>query len=122
MKFLCLAYEEEQKLNALSQSEWHALREETLAYVEKLQKDGRLLAAHPLKSATTAATLRIREGKLSITDGPYAETKEQIGGFFMIEARDFEEATGIASKWPSARIGSVEVRPVEEGLSMDRRY
>lgn len=122
MKFLCFAYEEENKLNALSPSEWQALRAETLAYVEKMRMDGRLLAAHPLKSATTASTLRIREGGLVVTDGPFAETKEQIGGFFMIEAASFDEALEIAAGWPSARIGTIEVRPVEEGLRLERRY
>src|SRR5690606_30327654 len=101
---------------------WLALRDETLAYVEKLRRDGRLIDARPLQSATTAATLRLREGKLSITDGPYSETKEQIGGFFMIEAANFEEALEIAAGWPSARIGAIEVRPLEEGLRTDKRY
>jgi hypothetical protein len=122
MKFLCLAYEEERALNALSESEWHALRRETLDYVDRLQKSGRLILAHPLQSATTASTLRVRSGKVSVIDGPFAETKEQIGGFFLIEAGGFDEAVQIAAQWPSARIGSVEVRPVEEELRMDRRY
>ena len=122
MKFLCLAYEEERALNALAESEWHALRRETLDYVDGLQKSGRLILAQPLQSATTAATLRVRSGKLSVIDGPFAETKEQIGGFFLIEAGDFDEAVQIAGQWPSARIGSIEVRPVEEELRMDRRY
>jgi hypothetical protein len=81
-----------------------------------------LIAAHPLQSATTASTLRVRNGKVAITDGPFAETKEQIGGFFLIEANDFQEATQIAAQWPSARIGSIEVRPIEEELRIDRRY
>jgi hypothetical protein len=122
MKFLCLAYEEERKLNDLSQGEWHALRQETLDYVESLQQSGRLVMALPLQSATTAATLRIRSGQLLKTTGPFAETAEQIGGFFLIEAEDLNEATQIAARWPSARIGTIEVRPIEEGLKLDRRY
>jgi hypothetical protein len=122
MKYLCLAYEEEQKLNELAVDEWQALRQETLDYVEALRSSGMLLDARPLQSATTASTLRIRDGRLSVTDGPFAETKEQIGGFFLIEAGDFDEALRIAAKWPSARIGSIEVRPVDEGLRLDRRY
>ncbi len=122
MKYMCIAYEEEQKLNELSEGEWQALRQETLDYVETLRNSGRLIAAHPLQSATTASTLRIRKGRLSVTDGPFAETKEQIGGFFLIEARDAEDAIQIAARWPSARIGTIEVRPVEEGLRVDRRY
>jgi hypothetical protein len=122
MKYLGIAYEEERKLNELSEGEWHALRQETLDYVDTLRKSGRLISAQALQSATTAATLRIRDGKLSVTDGPFAETKEQIGGFFLIEASDFDEAVRIAAKWPSARIGTIEVRPIEEELKIDRRY
>ena len=122
MKYLCLAYEEEQKLNELTAAEWQALRQETLDYVDGLQKSGRLILTQPLKSATTAATVRVRGGSLSITDGPYAETKEQIGGFFLIEAADLDDAVQVAAKWPSARLGTIEVRPVEDGLRLDGRY
>ena len=122
MKYLCLAYEEEQKLNDLSQSEWDVLRNETLAYVEILRKSGHLVLTNALQSARTAATVRVRSGTLSVLDGPYAETKEQLGGFFLIEAQDLNEAVQVASRWPSARIGSIEVRPIEEELREDRRY
>jgi hypothetical protein len=122
MKFICLAYEEEAKLNALSKAEWDALRTETLAYVEKLRGMGTLLAAEPLQSIRTAATVRVRQGKVSITDGPFAETKETLGGFFLLNVRNREEALKVAATWPSARIGSIEVRPIEDGLPADRRY
>ena len=122
MKYLCLAYEEEQKLNALSKAEWDALRNETLAYVEQIAKKGYLISAEPLKSVRTARTVRVRNGKISITDGPFAETKEILGGFFLINAADLNEALQIAANWPSARLGSIEVRPIEEGLPADRRY
>ena len=122
MKYLGIAYEEERTLNALTEGEWHALRQETLDYVETLQRSGRLILAQPLQSATTAATLRVRDGKVSVTDGPFAETKEQIGGFFLFEAASLQEAIEVAAKWPSARLGTIEVRPLEEGLRMDRRY
>lgn len=122
MKYLCMAFEEEERLNALSQSEWTALREETLDYVAQLREGGQLLGTYALQSASKAATLRVRNGRLSTTDGPFAETKETLGGYFLIEARDFNEAIQIAAKWPSARIGSIEVRPVEEELREDRRY
>jgi hypothetical protein len=122
MKYLCLAYEAEQLFNELTESEWHALREETLGYVESLRSSGHLVLAHPLQSARTAATLRVRQGELAVTDGPFAETKEQIGGFFMIEAESFDEAVRIASKWPSARLGTIEVRPIEDELRLDTRY
>jgi hypothetical protein len=122
MKYLCIAYEEERKLNDLSAGEWQALRQETLSYVESLRKSGSLIVTHALQSATAASTVRIRGGNLLVTDGPFAETKEQIGGFFLIEATDVQEAIQIAAKWPSARLGSIEVRPIEEELRMDRRY
>lgn len=122
MKFLCLAYEEESKLNALSRPEWDVLRNETLAYVEILQKSGHLILTNALQSAQMASTVRVREGNLSVTDGPYAETREQLGGFFLIEARDRQQAIELAASWPSARLGSIEVRPIEETLREERRY
>jgi len=122
MKYLCLAYEEERKLNELSGAEWDALRGETLAYVEALRKSGHLILTHALESARTAATVRVRSGERTVVDGPYAETKEQLGGFFLIEARDRDEAIAVASRWPSARLGSIEVRPIEEVLREERRY
>jgi hypothetical protein len=122
MKFLCLAYEEEKKLSALSRSEWDALRRETLAYVDTLREGGHLIITHALQSARTATTVRVRNGNLAATDGPFAETKEQLGGFFLIEASDLNQAIELAGKWPSARLGSIEVRPIEEELRLDSRY
>lgn len=122
MKYLCLAYEEERILKGLSRAEWDALRAETLEYVESLRESGQLVSAEALQSARTAATLRVRSGKVSTTDGPFAETREQLGGFFLIEARDMNEAIHIASKWPSARLGSIEVRPIERELRKESRY
>ena len=122
MKYLGIAYEEERTLNALTESEWRALRQETLDYVESLERSGRLVLAQPLQSATRAATLRVRDGSVLVTDGPFAETKEQIGGFFLFEAASLQEALDVAAKWPSARLGTIEVRPIEEGLRIDRRY
>ena len=122
MKYICLAYEEEQKLNALSRTEWEALRAETLGYLETLREGGYILAAEPLQGIRTAATVRVRNGSVTVTDGPFAETKETLGGFFLIEARDLNEAITVASRWPSARFGSIEVRPIEEGLRPGGRY
>lgn len=122
MKYLCLAYEEESKLNRLSESEWDALRSETLSYVDKLRQDGYLIAAEPLKSVRTARTVRVRGGETQVTDGPFAETKETLGGFFLIEVSDADEAVRLASEWPSARLGSIEVRPLDDGLSREKRY
>lgn len=122
MKYLCLAYEEESKLSNLSTNEWAALRNETLTYVEELRQNGYLISAEPLQSVRKAATVRVRDNKVSVTDGPFAETKEQLGGFFLIDARDMNEAIAVARKWPSARLGSIEVRPIEEGLKEEGRY
>ena len=122
MKYLGIAYEEERTLNALTEGEWRTLRQETLDYVQALEQSGRLVLAQPLQSATRAATLRVRDGRVLVTDGPFAETKEQIGGFFLFEAASLEEALDVAAKWPSARLGTIEVRPIEEGLRVDRRY
>ena len=122
MKYLCMAYEEEEKLNTLSKAEWDSLRNETLAYVDELLKSGRLIVAEPLQSVRTATTVRVRSGKVHMTDGPFAETKETLGGFFLIEAPDMKGALQVAAKWPSARIGSIEVRPIENGLPAERRY
>jgi len=97
-----MAYEEENKLNVLTKPEWDALRAETLTYLEELQSKGYIIAAEALQSVRTAATVRVRNSKVSITDGPFAETKETLGGFFLINARDLNEAIQVASKWPSA--------------------
>lgn len=122
MKYLCLAYEKEAKFHAMSQEDWHELRQATLDYVRYLEDNGHLIDARPLQSATTASTVRVRNGNRLVMDGPFAETKEQIGGFFLIEARDFDEAVDLAAQWPSARLGTIEVRPLEEELRPDCRY
>ena len=122
MRYLCLAYEQERTLDALSPQEWDALRTETLAYVEQLKASGHHVASAPLESVTTATTVRVRNDRLITTDGPFAETRETLGGFFMIEARDLNEAILVASRWPSARFGSIEVRPVADELRSESRY
>ncbi len=122
MKYLCLAYEAEQDLKSLSREEWLALRQETLDYVAALRECGELLDTQALQSPTRARVARVRDGKGSVTDGPFAETKEQIGGYFLIEARDDEHALEIAAHWPSARIGAIEVRPIEAELREEGRY
>jgi hypothetical protein len=122
MRFLCLAYEEQKVLDDLTRSEWDVLRRETLDYVESLRRSGHLVHTNALQSARTAATVRVRGGELRVVDGPFAETKEQLGGFFLIEAKDRDEAVRLAARWPSARLGSIEVRPIEETLREERRY
>lgn len=114
MKYLCLIYNDETKLDAMSTSEFDAFCGEHVDYEDELRKDGHLIVAEPLESVQTATTLRVRSDKLSITDGPFTETTEQLGGIFLIDARDLNDAIRIASKIPSARLGSIEVRPVRE--------
>jgi hypothetical protein len=105
MKYLCLVYLDEKRLNELPD-------EDCVAFDEGIRKSGHCIASEALQSVTAATTVRMRNGKMSITDGPFAETKEQLAGFYMIEARDLNEAIQIASKIPPARVGSIEVRPV----------
>jgi hypothetical protein len=114
MKYLCLVYLEEKTLHAMPQSERVALSNESMAYCDGLQKQGQLLAASPLHPVETATTVRVREGKASTTDGPFAETKEQLGGFLMLNVPDLNDAIRIATHFPAARYGSVEVRPMKE--------
>ncbi len=114
MKYLCMVIVDEKKLNAMSPDERRKLDEESLAYDEVLRKSGHLLAAQALQGIETATTLRSVGGKISMTDGPFTETHEQIGGFVLIEARDLDEAIQLASKIPPMRLGCVEVRPVME--------
>ena len=114
MKYVCLCYEEEKFLNTLPKSEWDAIVSEVSAYNEELTKNGRLIAAQALESVRTAVTVRVRNGIMSTTDGPFAETKEQMGGFFLIEAKDRDEAIELASRLVGARLGCIEVRPTRE--------
>jgi hypothetical protein len=112
VKYLCLVYSEEQKIAALSRGEWDALVAENLALCEDLRRSGHFVSAAPLDSVETAATVRVRQGTPSTTDGPFAETKEQLGGYYLIEARDLEEAIQVAGRIPGARFGRVEVRRI----------
>ena len=112
MRFLCLVYQEEEKLAALSQPEMDSLVGACIGWVEELEKGGHHIMSAGLQSVRSAATVRIRSGKLSITDGPFAETKEFLGGFTLIEAKDFDEALQLAARFPAAGVGSMEVRPL----------
>lgn len=109
MKYLCLIYSNEQILHTHPDS---PRDDECFAYAESVQASGHMLAAEPLESVQTATTVRMRNGKVRITDGPFAETKEQLAGFYLIDARDLNDALHIAAHIPAARVGSVEVRPV----------
>jgi hypothetical protein len=114
MKYLCLIFSDPKEAERLFDRDWKALEAEHLAYDETLRRSGHFIAAEALQPAEAVTTVRVRNGKLSVTDGPFIETKEQLGGFFLIVARDLNEAILLASKIPSARLGSVEVRPVRE--------
>ena len=111
MRYLCLVYADEAKLNALPQAEVDALVDEVLANNEELRASGHLVLAEALEQVDAAVTVRVRDDGLSVTDGPFAETNEQLGGFVLVEARDLNEAVRIAGRIPAARYGSVEVRP-----------
>jgi hypothetical protein len=112
MKYICLIYFDEKKLETMSKSELDAFMEECLACDVQLKKSGHAIACEALEQIQTATTVRVRKGKMSITDGPFAETKEQLGGFILINARDLNEAIQVASKIPPACLGSIEVRPI----------
>ncbi|MEJ2601099.1 MAG: YciI family protein [Anaerolineales bacterium] len=114
MKYLCLIYIEEQYAQALPKSKVEALLEETLSYRQELQSSAHLVSTADLQPAQIATTIRMRKGKLSLTDGPFAETQEVLDGLFIIEARDLNEAIQVVSKSPSLHIGSIEVRPIEK--------
>jgi hypothetical protein len=114
MKYMLLCCHEEKKLDSMSKSESDAVMEETMTYCEALKKSGHLLAVEALEPIQAAISVKVRNGKLAVTDGPFAETKEQLGGFFLISARDLNEAIQVASKFPSVRFGTMEVRPVRD--------
>ncbi len=114
MRFLCLVYQEEEKLAALSQGEMDSLVGNCMRWALELEKQGRHVLSAGLQTVRSAKTVRIRDGELLMTDGPFAETKEFLGGFTLIHARDLDEALEIASRFPAAKVGSMEVRPVLE--------
>lgn len=122
MKFLFMIYHDEKMLDAMPEGEMQALVDAALDYDEEIRRSGHYIVSNALERARTARILRVRAGKVSTTDGPFVETKEQLGGFFLIDAADLREAIDVASRWPSARLGSIEVRPIEEVLPEERRY
>ena len=114
MKYLCLIYNDEKKIRALPENELKGLMGEYMAFTEGIRRSGHYLASERLQPTHTATTIRSRNAKVSTTDGPFAETKEQLGGFYLIEARDLNDAIQLASRIPGARTGSIEVRPIWE--------
>jgi hypothetical protein len=109
MRYLCLVYFDEKTFGSLPEAPSDT---ECFASGEAMQKSGHYVAAEPLEPTRTAKSVRVRNGRVSITDGPFAETKEQLGGFYLIEAEDMDEALRLAAKIPPARVGTIEVRPI----------
>ena len=117
MKYLCLGYHETRTWETMPQGDRKALVEETLAYQDVLRKNGRYLDGRALQPHTAAATLRFENGKVAVTDGPFAETKEQLGGVMVLEADDLNHAIQLMSQLPCMRVGgSLEIRPINENL------
>ena len=120
MKYLCAVYFEQKTMDALSDTEDAACTRESLGYDEELRRSGHYIVSNALEPVSSATTVRVRAGKVSMTDGPFAETKEHLGGFILIEARDLNEAVRIAAGIPMAKLGSIEVRPVRELVTQKR--
>lgn len=116
MKYVALVYYDENIMKDMSQQEWDALNRECMACVEGLDADGHYIGGEPLYPVETATTVRVRNDRITTTDGPFAETREQLAGFYLLEARDADEAVRLAGRIPPARYGSIEIRPVRELL------
>ena len=114
MKYICLAYVSEEGWTQMNESQQNAALDEVFAYTDELRKNGHLISAEGLQNARSAATLRIVNGKVSVTDGPYAETKEKIGGLYVLDARDLNHAIQLMSKHPVVRAGGLEIRAVAD--------
>jgi len=114
MNYLCLIYYDEKRVDAMTDEQWHALVARCLSCGEELRASGHMLAGEPLQPVRTARTVRVRDGVTSVVDGPFAETREQLAGFYLIEAADQQEAEAIAAKIPPASLGCVEVRPLRQ--------
>jgi len=114
MKYLCLIYSDESQWPKLPKDQADTMMAEYGEFTRSIKESGHYVGGHRLEPTGTATTLRSRNGKLSTTDGPFAETKEQLGGFYLIEARDLNDAIQVASRIPGVRFGSIEVRPVAE--------
>ena len=118
MRYLCLIYDDEKKVATMPENESNAFMGEYFAFTEDIKKSGHYLGGEALQPVNTATSVRVRSGKMSTTDGPFAETKEQLGGYYLIEAKDLNDAIQVAAKIPSARYGSVEIRPIMEFTAM----
>jgi len=114
MQYLCLIYENEQEWQKLPKSEAEKIMGEFFSYTESIKKSGHYVGGNALQPTHTATTVRVRNGRLATTDGPFTETKEQLGGYYLVQAKDLNEAIQVASRIPGARLGAVEVRPIVE--------
>jgi hypothetical protein len=114
MKYVALVYYQEKIIEAMSAQQWHDLNQECIAGVERLTDNGQFVAGQALQPVDSATTVRMRDDEVIVSDGPFAETKEQLAGFYLLEAADLNEALQLASRIPPARFGSIEVRPVRE--------
>ena len=112
MQYLLLIYEDEKVWVDMPEAERMRIYGEYMRYTDEIKQSGHWQAGAPLQPTHTATTVRVRDGKAAITDGPFAETREQLGGYYLVEAKDLDEATGLAARIPGARSGSIEVRPV----------
>ena len=120
MKYICLGYMDEKKWDTMSESERNAFVDECFAYDDVLRKNGHFVGGEALDSPRNTTTLRFRNGKVSVTDGPFVETKEQIGGILILEARDLNHAIQLMSKHPGVRAGPFEIRPAADLAGMIR--
>ena len=112
MQYMLLIYDAEKVWDTMPEAERNKLFGEYMTFTSDIKKSGHFVAGDALQPIRTATTVRVREGKTASTDGPFAETREQLGGYYLIEAKDLDEATKIAARIPSARLGSIEIRPV----------
>ena len=114
MRYLCLIYDDESKWGTMPKEQADAMMGEYFAFTEGVKKSGHYIGGEALQPTQTATTVRVRQGKISTTDGPFAETKEALGGYYLINAKDLNDAIQVAAKIPSARIGTIEIRPIQE--------
>jgi hypothetical protein len=112
VQYVCLIYTDEQVAQRMGEEERDRLHEDYFAFTESIQQSGNFVAGDALEPVATATTVRVRNGETLVTDGPFAETKEQLGGYYVIEARDADEALALAARIPGAQHGSIEVRPI----------
>ena len=113
MRYLCLIYDDESALGRMTKEQGNAIMGAYMALTAGIKKSGHYIGGNALQRTQTASTVRVRQGKISTTDGPFAETKEQLGGYYLIEAKDLNDAIAVAARIPGSKTGSVEVRPIQ---------